>query len=227
MQLVGALLYVTIQTRVDIAYYMSVLCKFMSCPSPEAFKAANQVLLYLLGTADLKIHYSADIQIPKGCEQYGDQIRRNHGFVAFSDASWGIPNPAYGYAIFMANGVVSYTSKTLKSAESTAEAEYAAAYQTTRDIMFLRNLISDLGYELMGRLPLAVDNDAARKIAYNHGTTARNKHFKRAWHLIREECTYQRQVIFHISTKLMRADLLTKALDSDTFLRLRAVLLGK
>ena len=152
-------------------------------------------------------------------------MRENHGFIAFSDSSWGIPNPAYGYVVLMANGPVSFTSKTLKAAESSAEAEYAAAYQTTRDIIFLRNLTSDLGYELQGKLPLAVDNDAARKIAYNHGVTARNKHFDRAFHKIRDECTYQRMVVFYISTKLQLADLLTKALDLDTFVKNRNALM--
>ena len=125
----------------------------------------------------------------------------------------------------MANGPVSFTAKTLKSAESSAEAEYAAAYQATRDIIFIRNLCSDLGYELYEKLPLAVDNEAAIKIAYNSGVTARNKHFERAFHLIRNEVTYQRLVLFHVRTRLQRADLFTKALDVDTFLRQRKTML--
>ena len=121
----------------------------------------------------------------------------------------------------MAGGPISYVSKSLKSAEYTAEAEYAAAYQSTRDVIFVRNLCSDMGYELKGKLALAVDNEAAVKIAYNHGVTARNKHFDRAFHLIRQEITYQRLVVFHVKTRLQRADLLTKALDMDTFVNNR------
>ena len=34
MQLIGSLLYVSVMTRPDIAHYMSILCKFMSDPSP-------------------------------------------------------------------------------------------------------------------------------------------------------------------------------------------------
>ena len=90
----------------------------------------------------------------------------------------------------------------------------------------MRNLCSDLGFELQGKLPLAVDNDAARKIAYNHGVTARNKHFERVFHRIREEVTYLRLEVFWVSTKDQRADLLTKALDVTTFLLNRAHLLS-
>ena len=138
---------------------------------------------------------------------------------------WGVTNPAYGYVIFMSNGPISFASKTLKSAESSAEAEYAAAYQTTRDIMFIRNLCRDMGFELQGKLPLAVDNEAARKIAYNDGATARNKHFDRAFHLIREEISYLRLEIFWVSTKNQRADLFTKALWPSDFLLNRSHLL--
>ena len=88
-------------------------------------------------------------------------------------------------------------------------------------MIFIRNLCSDLGYELYGKLPLGVDNEAAIKIAYNHGVTARNKHFKRSFHLIREECTYQRIVLFHVRTHNQLADCLTKALDPEKFKRNR------
>lgn len=217
LQLVGALLYVAVQTRVDVAYQLSVLCKYMSRPSPEAYKAAMQVLLYLVKTADRTLTYSSKIRVPKGCEKYEKEIKGNYGFIAYSDASWGVPNPAYGYMVMIANGPVSYASKTLKSAESSAEAEYAAAYQGVRDIIFVRNLCEDLGFMLKGKLCLAVDNEAAVKIAYNHGVTARNKHFQRVFHLVREEINYQRLCIFHVRTHLQLADFLTKMLDPETF----------
>ena len=77
---------------------------------------------------------------------------------------------------------------------------------------------------LKGKLCLAVDNEAAVKIAYNHGVTARNKHFKRVFHLIREEITFQRMCVFHVRTHLQLADLLTKMLDVDTYKRNRDAL---
>ena len=227
LQIVGALLYVAVQTRVDVAYPLSVLCKYMSNPSQDAYKGAMQVLLYLSKTAGLKLTYRKLTTVPKGCEKYKQEILGNHGFIAFSDSSWGIPNPAYGYLVMIAGGPVSYASKTLKSAESTAEAEYAAAYQGTRDVIFVRNLCEDLGFMLTGKLCIAVDNDAAVKIAYNHGVTARNKHFRRAFHLIREEVIYQRLNVFHLSTKLQLADFLTKILDPEGFRRNRDALLSE
>ena len=84
-----------------------------------------------------------------------------------------------------------------------------------------------MGFPLMGQLPLAVDNQAAVKMSYNHGVSARSKHFKRAFHLVRDEITYQRLEVFWISTKLQLADCLTKALDPSTFLSNREKLLSR
>ena len=90
----------------------------------------------------------------------------------------------------------------------------------------MRNLCEDMGFPLTGQLPLAVDNQAAVKMSYNHGVTGRSKHFKRAFHLVREEITYQRLEVFWISTKQQLADCLTKALDPTTFTNNRAKLLS-
>jgi hypothetical protein len=216
LQLVGSLLYCT-RTRSDVQYAVSTLCKFMSDPSPDCYRAAEQVLAYLSNTKDFVVTYSRGCSIPDGLGEHVEAIKSNYGFVAYSDASWGNEHPMYGYTIFMANGPICTSSKSLKSAESTAEAEYAAAYQATREIIFIRNLCSDIGYPLQGDLLLAVDNKAAIDIAYNTGVTARTKHFKRVFHLIREEIAHLRLRVAHVGTKLQRADYYTKALDAETF----------
>jgi len=105
----------------------------------------------------------------------------------------------------------------LKSAESSAEAEYAAAYQATRDIIFVRNLCDDLGFTLHGTLILAVDNKAAIDIANNVGVTARNKHFDRVFHLIREQVQHLKLKLVHVKTDEQRADFYTKALSDFKF----------
>eukprot|EP00965_Chrysotila_dentata_P083908 2769243-Pleurochrysis_carterae.AAC.1 len=45
--LVGALLYCSTQTRPDVAFAVGMLCRAMSCPTPELLKAAQRVLMYL------------------------------------------------------------------------------------------------------------------------------------------------------------------------------------
>ena len=222
LQLIGSLLYLSTMTRPDIAYHMSVLCKYMQDPSLECYSAAMSLLLYVGHTKRKGLHFDASTSAPPGLSSCKDRIESNHGFVAYSDASWRDPHKfgwnMYGYAVYLYGAPVSFAAKLLKVvALSTAEAEYAAASQTCREIQFVRNVCRDLGITLHGDLVLAVDNEAAIKIANNAGVTGRNKHFTDAIHYFREMVECKSIYPAHVSTHLQRADGFTKALDNKKF----------
>ena len=100
---------------------------------------------------------------------------------------------------------------------SVAEAEYAAASYTCKEIEFVRNVCDDLGFTLKGRLALAVDNKAAVHIVENQGVTGRTKHFQDQIHYVRYLFNLQRIAVKHVVTTLQRADGFTKALDKTKF----------
>ena len=83
--------------------------------------------------------------------------------------------------------------------------------------MYIRNLCADLGIELSGFTALAVDNDAAIKIANDRGITARNKHFEMTIHYFRHCCEHQTVQPFHVTTNNQRADGFTKPLKNELF----------
>ena len=114
---------------------------------------------------------------------------------------------------------MAYSSKLLKVvALSTAEAEYAAASYTCREVEFVRHLCEDLGCVLRGELILCVDNTAAIDIAHNLGVTARTKHFTDAIHYFRD-LVYRMCILpVHVTTDRQRADGFTKPLPKHTFL---------
>ena len=117
--------------------------------------------------------------------------------------------------MYLYGGVVSYCSQRLKViAHSTAEAEYAAASYTCKEIVFIRSLLSDLGVSLMGETVLAVDNEAAIKIARNQGVTKLNKHFTDATHYLRHLVDHKVVDVVHVTTKQQNADGLTKPLEA-------------
>ena len=74
-----------------------------------------------------------------------------------------------------------------------------------------------MGITLHGDLVLAVDNEAAIKIANNAGVTGRNKHFTDAIHYFREMVECKAIYPAHVSTHLQRADGFTKALINKMF----------
>ena len=100
---------------------------------------------------------------------------------------------------------------------SSAEAEYAAASYSGKEIMFVRNLCNFLGVKISGPTVIAVDNQAAIKIAENMGVTAHNKHFCDAIHYFRHLCDHRVVSPVFVSTNHQRADGFTKPLDGNVF----------
>ena len=95
MQIIGSLLYVCM-TRPDIAYQMSILCKFMSNPSLACYDAAVALLLYVHTTRHMKLHFDGNVSAPSGLsdDETRQCIESNMGFVAYSDSSWHKSNGA-------------------------------------------------------------------------------------------------------------------------------------
>ena len=233
LEIIGSLLYVTTMTRPDVAYYVTTLCKFMHDPSLECYEAAISLLLYLGHTKEhVGLHYDGSTTAPPGfgrlepdAFQVQGYIESNYGFVAYSDASWrstANKYSSYGYVVYLFGGVISYASKYLKIvAISSAEAEYAAASQTCREVTYIRNVCADLGLILQGPLALGVDNTAAIAICENPGITARNKHFDDQVHYVRHEYDHNRVRLVYVPTDQQRADGFTKPLDPTTYLKWR------
>jgi transposase InsO family protein len=222
LQLVGALLYLSVMSRPDIAYYMSVLCSFMQNPSVQCFEAAQSVLLYVGHTRKLSIRYSRTYAVPNCLSKYGDAIRSNHGFHAFSDASWTVPKSVCGYSVFLSGGPVAWSSRKLHIiADSSAMAEYSSCSATSKEMTFVRNILMELGVKLSGPIYMGVDNTAAIKISEQRGVTKLTKHFDLAMHRIRDEVERQRLRCVFVDTYDQTADVLTKALGDYEFMRHR------
>ena len=223
LQLIGSLLYLSTMTRPDIAYHMSILCSLMHDPTKEAYEAALDFLMYIHTTSHLHISFTGSRDPPLGVSRdVHPSVMRSSGMLAYSDASWNKPDKLgfnmFGYVVYVYGGPVSFAAKRLKVVvTSSAEAEYAAAANTCKEVMFVRSLCDFLGIPVAGPSVLAVDNDAAIKIAQNMGVTARNKHFQEALHYFRHLCDHQYVLPTFVTTKNQRADGFTKALDGNTF----------
>ena len=218
--LVGALLYISVMSRPDISFHTSVLAKFLTDPSQDCCDAAISLMQYLYATRKKRMYFSGNIDVPDGLQAHSKDIIRNHGFCAFSDSSWGnkYPYATFGYGIYLFGGLISFSSKQLKTvAFSSCEAEYAAASYTCKEIEFVRNVCHDMGVDLHGRLVLAVDNTAAIDIAHDVGVSGRTKHFDRAIHYLRDLTQLKRVLPVFIDTRRQRADGYTKALDKATY----------
>ena len=145
LQLVGSLLYLATMTRPDIAFYMGVLCSFMQNPSLQCYEAAQSILLYCGKTKHLALRYSRTFAVPDCLSEHSESIRTNGGFHAFSDSTWTAPKSTCGYAVFLGGGPVAWSSRKLNVvADSSAHAEYSCASATTKELSFIRNMLTEL-----------------------------------------------------------------------------------
>lgn len=181
---VGSLNWLAVKTRPDMGYATGVLAQFNSNPTKKAWAALKHLLRYLKGTIDYGLTYHrSDDSSPMP--------------VCYTDADWaGNITPGRrstsGYVIMAAGGPVMWRSqKQSCTALSTNEAEYIAASDASRDALWMRNIVRDLGLidESQGFPPITIhiDNAGAQAMADDTLTTKRSKHVDVRYHFIREK----------------------------------------
>ena len=203
LQAVGALMYLSIATRPDIAYAVGVLARFNKDPGLLHWKAVKHLFRYLKGTLDHKLTYSP--------------TTNPELFVTYSDADHaGNPDNGRstgGYLVKMGTGAISWSSR-LQSivALSSTEAEYVSAVSAGQEIIWLRNLLSELGFTPSAPSTLWVDNNSALCVAKNPEHHGRMKHLDLRFYWLRNEVEKGTIQIKYLPTDVMPADILTKAL---------------
>jgi len=200
---VGALMYLAVTTRPDIAFTVGTLARFSSKPGVGHWKAVKHLFRYLKGTLDLKLVYKPDSS--------------GEFFTSFSDADHGgcksTGRSTSAYLIKVGTGAVSWRSK-LQSivALSTTESEYIAAVEAGKEILWMRNILEEFGYKLTSPSILRIDNQSAINVAKNPEHHGRMKHLDLRFYWLRD-CVESGQISpQYTPTAEMAADILTKAL---------------
>ena len=112
-------------------------------------------------------------------------------------------------------------------ATSTAEAEYIAAFEATKEAIYLRRLMSELGQmKPTDTVTLNEDSQACIKIATNPCLAERTKHFDIKYHWLRDKVKSKDVELKYISTHDQLADIFTKSLGERQHTKLRGLLTG-
>jgi hypothetical protein len=205
LQAVGALMYLAIATRPDISYSVGVLARFNKNPGPQHWKAVKHLFRYLKGTLDYKLTYSS----------HGSSSPKL--FTTYCDADHG-GNPdngrsTSGYIVKLGSGAISWSSRLQGIvALSTTEAEYVAATSAGQEILWLRNLFTELGYKFNSPSTLYIDNQSALSVAKNPEHHGRMKHLDLRFYWLRNEVEKGVVQLVHVRTDAMPADIMTKSL---------------
>jgi len=200
---VGALMYLAITTRPDITNAVSILARFNSNPGPTHWKAVKHLFRYLKGTMDLKLVYRPS-DSPELFTSYSDA---DHGGSKDSGRSTG------GYLVKVGTGAVSWSSKLQPVvALSTTEAEYIAAVEAGKEIVWMCNILSKFGYAITSPSTLWINNQSAINVAKNPEHHGRMKHMDLRYYWLRDMVEGGLITPKHVRTEHMAADILTKPL---------------
>ena len=215
-QLVGALMYLAVATRPDIAHSVGVLARFSSNPGFAHWTALKHLCRYLQGTKDYKLCYEPD---PKSSEV----------FLTYADADYGgdpdSRRSTSGLVVKMGSGAISWASKLQPVVTlSTTEAEYISATSAGQEILWLRNLFSEIGYKIKGASTLHLDNQSAIAVTRNPEHHGRMKHLDLRHYWLRDVVKDGLVAVKYIPTKSMPADIMTKPLPKATVEDMRRML---
>lgn len=175
-QLVGKLIYLTI-TRPDIDYAVHLLSQFMHSPTTIHIQAAKRVLRYL-----------------NLCPTQGVMLASSTSAIlsAYCDSDWGgcpfTHRSTTGFCVMLGSSPISWKSKKQSVvARSSAEAEHKALAFTTCELLWLRQLLKNMGLQTIGPIVIHCDNQAAIYMVANLVQHERTKHVEVDYHFIREK----------------------------------------
>jgi len=195
---VGSLLYIT-NTRPDISCSVSLVAQKVNAPTTEDWADVKRIMRYLKGTVDYSLVYEKNEKILH-CYSDADYARDEE-----------TRQSRTGYLCLFAGGLVSWASMKQNCVTlSTTEAEFLAASEAAKQIVWLKNLLSEI-YEQGVDALLYVDNAGAIRLAKNAGEFhKRSKHIHVRYQFVRQEFQKGTYDIRHVPGDDQLADFLTK-----------------
>ncbi|GJY76725.1 retrovirus-related pol polyprotein from transposon TNT 1-94 [Tanacetum coccineum] len=128
-----------------------------------------------------------------------------------------------GYVFTLSGGTVSWVSKlqSVVAMSTTTEAEYVATAQASKEAVWLKMLLEELGHE-QEKITLFCDNQSALYLARNPAFHSKTKHIRVQYHFVREKVEEGTVDMQKIHTDDNVADYMTKAINCDKFIWCRS-----
>jgi len=118
----------------------------------------------------------------------------------------------------MAGSPISWSSKKQPTvALSSMEGEYMALCHASKEVAWLRSLMTELGYRIDQPTNLITDNETAISFSTNPIFHSRSKHIDIRHHFVRELIATDQIKIFHCASDDNLADIFTKPLNRPDY----------
>ena len=213
--ILGSVAYISNHTRPDITCAVNTLCRYMSKPNDNCAVALKHLLRYLAGSQDLGLQFSTnDVKTLR--------------LECFADSDWGGKGDetkgksTSGFVCMLGGAPISWgTHLQTVVAQSSAEAELIATFESSRNVVYHRSFLEELGLHISGRTTIWEDNSACQAMSKNPVNHKRCKHILLKFYYLRDLVEFGIVGVEYISTVNQIADLFTKAVDFAILDRLR------
>ena len=209
---IGSLLYLSVNTRPDIAASVALLAQKTQTPSCEDWNEVKRLIRYLKGTLTLQLRLSTQ--------------DKDASLIGYVDADWGenrVDRKSHsGYAFFINGGLISWCCRKQSCVSlSTAEAEYIAICEAAKEIKYIYNLLNEMSISVCKPITIMEDNQSCIKMINNEKFNARSKHIDIRYHFVKDLCNSKFIKLEYCSSENNISDILTKPLTKNRLLHLR------
>lgn len=205
-------------SRLDLTYAIKSVCQHMHMPRDINWLAVKRILRYLKGT----IHFGLQLyrknvhSIVAYCDTDGAAVRIQKGLLQVSIRY------TIGFCVFIGHNLVSWASnKQYTMSRSSIEAQYRALATAVTEVYWFRFLLIDL--KLFPKLHVEVyyDNISTTYTVINPINHTYTKHIEVDFHFVPERVTWGDIAVRFIPNTDELADMFTKGLSSEQFMKLR------
>ncbi|GJZ79268.1 hypothetical protein Tco_0644105 [Tanacetum coccineum] len=203
--MIGSLMYLT-ASRPDMMFVVCACARFQVTLKTSHLHAVKRIFRYLKGQPKLGLWYPRDSAFD--LEAFSDSD--------YAGASLDRKSTTRGCQ-FLGKRLISWQCKKQTIvANSTTKAEYVAAANCCRQVLWIQNQMLDYGFNFMNT-KIYIDNESTICIMSNPVIHSKTKHIEIRHHFIRD--SYEKKLIqvIKIHTDHNVADLLTKAFDVSRF----------
>jgi hypothetical protein len=200
---VGSFMYVMVCTRPYIAHAMGVVSRYMNNPSKEHWKVVKWILRYLRGTATHALCFGGSdtvLQVYFYADMAGDKESKR-------STTW--------HVFTIGGTTVSWILKLQRVvALSMTEAEYVAATEASKKMIWLQRFMEQLGKKQENNR-LYCDNESAIHLAMKSTFHSNTKHIQLRYHFIQSVLEDGHLKLEKIHTSQNHADMLTKGVTRE------------
>ena len=245
-QALGEILYAMITCRPDISFAVIKLSQYSNNPAEEHYQALKNTFRYLRSTIDHGLYFwrktpLLNLNLPAGQyprqfhyeNPHPDQINMPQNILhGYTDSDWASDvthrRSVSGIALLFAGAVVAYKSKLQPTvALSSTEAEFAAASEAGKMILYLRSILDEINVPQENATTLYEDNDGALLMANAGQPTRRTRHIEIRQFALLDWVERDLLLLMEIASPDNCADPFTKPVGKTAFWKHYDILMGR